>query len=97
MEFAADVEGAKLAKKAGYDLSKARETISFLNTLAYADELNSSHPSNEKRLKNFARSTPPTVSNTNATRPRSMIISIFFIGIVFTNLQIYKIILTLTM
>ena len=54
MEYAADVEGAKLAKKAGYDLSKAKETISFLNTLAYADELNSSHPSNEKRLKNFA-------------------------------------------
>ncbi len=53
LEYAADVEGAKLAKKAGYDLSKAKEVISFLNTQAYADEWNSEHPSNEKRLKNF--------------------------------------------
>ena len=52
-EFSADVEGAKLALKAGYDLTKAKETISFLNTQAYADEINQTHPSNEKRLKNF--------------------------------------------
>lgn len=52
-EFSADVEGAKLAVKAGYDLAKAKETISFLNTQAYADEANQAHPSNEKRLKNF--------------------------------------------
>ena len=38
MEYAADVEGAKLALKAGYDLSKAKETISFMNTLQYAEK-----------------------------------------------------------
>ena len=53
MEYAADVEGAKLALKAGYDLSKAKETISFMNTLQYADEANSTHPDPTKRLENY--------------------------------------------
>lgn len=53
LEYAADVEGAKLALKAGYDLSKARDTISFMNTLDYADELNSTHPDPRKRLENY--------------------------------------------
>jgi len=53
MEYAADVEGAKLALKAGYDLSKAKETITFLNTLRFADELNSTHPDPAKRLENY--------------------------------------------
>ena len=53
MEYAADIEGAKLALKAGYDLSKAKETISFMNTLQYADELNSTHPDPAKRLESY--------------------------------------------
>lgn len=53
MEYEADIEGAKLASKAGFDLSKAKEAISMMNTMYYADELNSDHPDNAKRLMNF--------------------------------------------
>lgn len=53
MEFEADIVGAKLAAKAGYDLSKSKEVITLLNTMYYADELNSDHPDNKKRLQNF--------------------------------------------
>lgn len=54
LEFVADVEGAKLAAKAGYNLENGKELLSFLNTQDYSDEWNASHPSPEKRLKNFA-------------------------------------------
>ena len=53
MEFEADIEGAKLAAKAGYDLSKAQETLNFLNTLYYEDEATSTHPKAEKRIENY--------------------------------------------
>ena len=53
MEYEADVVGAKLVAKAGYNLSNARETLSYMNTLDDADELNSTHPTTEKRIKNF--------------------------------------------
>ena len=53
MEFEADIEGAKLASKAGYDLSKSKEVLSFLNTMYYSDESFSEHPDNLKRIKNF--------------------------------------------
>ena len=52
-EYAADIEGAKLALKAGYNLSKAKETIVFMNTLGFADELNSTHPDPTKRLESY--------------------------------------------
>lgn len=53
MEFEADVVGAKLAAKAGYDLSKGKEVLQAMNTMYYGDELNSDHPDNAKRLQNF--------------------------------------------
>ncbi|MBO5737906.1 M48 family metallopeptidase [bacterium] len=53
MEFAADVEGAKLALKAGYDLTNARETISFLNTMGNGSDAYSSHPNPKERVQNF--------------------------------------------
>ena len=54
MEYSADVEGAILALKAGYNLDTARETLSFINTLPYVGNLYLSHPKPEKRLKNFS-------------------------------------------
>ena len=53
MELAADVEGAKLIAKAGYDLKKAKELISFLNTLGNASDRYSTHPKPEYRIKNY--------------------------------------------
>lgn len=54
MEYTADVEGAKLALKAGYDLSKAKDLLSFMNTFTSdVDEVNSTHPDTEKRIENF--------------------------------------------
>lgn len=54
MEYAADIEGAKLIAKAGFDLSNARETINFIASMD--DDLNkwfSTHPSGEDRIKNY--------------------------------------------
>ena len=53
MEFEADIEGAKLVAKAGYDLSKAKEVLQAMNTMYYGDELNSDHPDTAKRLQSF--------------------------------------------
>ena len=54
MEYAADVEGAKLVAKAGYDLSKARETIDFMNTLDDGSmERHNTHPNAAHRLENY--------------------------------------------
>ena len=55
MEYAADVEGAKLVSKAGYNLDKASEVISFLNTLPTPlYEYSSDHPDAKNRLQNFS-------------------------------------------
>ncbi len=53
MEYSADVEGAILAVRAGYNLNSAKETLSFINTLPYVGIVTSSHPNPEKRLQNF--------------------------------------------
>ncbi len=53
MELAADAEGAKLIAKAGYDVVKAKELISFLNTLGNASDRYSTHPKPEYRLKSY--------------------------------------------
>ncbi|MBQ7763824.1 M48 family metalloprotease [bacterium] len=53
MEFAADAEGAKLALKAGYDLSKGKELLGFLNTTGNANDSHSTHPKPQERLKSF--------------------------------------------
>ena len=52
-EFAADVEGAKLALKAMYNLDKAKEALGVLNTLDSTVERYSTHPNGKNRLKNF--------------------------------------------
>ena len=53
MEYAADVEGAKLASKAGYNLDKGADVLSFFNTLARVSEISSDHPDPKNRIKNF--------------------------------------------
>ena len=53
MEYEADIEGAKLAARAGFDLTKGKEVVSMINTMYYADELNSTHPDTAKRIENF--------------------------------------------
>lgn len=54
MEYAADTEGAILAAKAGYDLDKGAEIISFLYTLPQSKDFYSTHPNAKRRLENFA-------------------------------------------
>ena len=54
MEYAADLEGAKFAAKAGYDLSKARETLEFMNTLDDGSmEYRNTHPNAVHRIQNY--------------------------------------------
>lgn len=54
MEYAADVEGAKYVAKAGYDLSKARENLEFMNTLDDGSmERHSTHPNATHRIQNY--------------------------------------------
>lgn len=54
MEYAADVEGAKLAKKAGYNLNSASEVLTFFETMPrYDSEWRSDHPYPEKRIENL--------------------------------------------
>ena len=53
MEFAADVEGAKLAIKAGYDPESATDFINLAATFDSGKDFDSDHPAPEKRLENF--------------------------------------------
>lgn len=53
MEYAADIEGAKLAAKAGFNLDEGSELLSFLNTLPSVRDYYSDHPDSEKRIENF--------------------------------------------
>ena len=55
MEYAADIEGAKLAAKAGYNLDNASETLSFINTLAHDSDFWSDHPEPQKRIDSFSQ------------------------------------------
>lgn len=52
-EYTADVEGAKYLIRAQYDLDKAQEVLSVMNTFDYKVDGASTHPNGEKRLKNF--------------------------------------------
>lgn len=54
MEYAADTNGAIYAARAGYDLSKAKETLSIINTLSSGYEFNQTHPNGKNRLRNYA-------------------------------------------
>ncbi len=53
MEYAADVEGAKFALKAGYNLDNAVDLLSFINTLPIIPGFQSDHPLHNKRIENF--------------------------------------------
>ena len=53
MELAADAEGAKLIARAGYNLEKAKELISFLNTMGNASDRYKTHPKPEYRIKSY--------------------------------------------
>lgn len=53
MEYEADIEGAKLAARAGYNMASAKETILYMNTINGGDEWNQTHPDPDKRLKNY--------------------------------------------
>ena len=56
MEYAADVEGAKLVARAGFNLDNAQETINFMNTLDDGSmERHRTHPNAEHRLENYAQ------------------------------------------
>ena len=53
MEYAADVEGAKLAMKAGYSLDNGADVLKFLQTFDMDRDFRRDHPSCDKRLENL--------------------------------------------
>ena len=53
MEFAADVEGAKLAMHAGYSLDNGADVLKFLSLHDIDSEYRSTHPFGDKRLENL--------------------------------------------
>ena len=53
MEYAADVEGAKLALHAGYNLNDASDVLTFFSTYDLDSDMRSDHPNSAKRLQNF--------------------------------------------
>lgn len=54
MEYAADIEGAKLAAKAGYSMDKAEDELLFLEALDNRIfDFKSDHPASAKRLESF--------------------------------------------
>ena len=53
MEYAADVEGAKLALKAGYNLDNAADVLSVFNMGIEIPGYEKEHPLNNKRIENF--------------------------------------------
>ena len=57
MEFAADIEGAKLAAKAGYDMTLAKDALVFFNSIDSESDFRSTHPSNPKRIENYNQNT----------------------------------------
>lgn len=54
MEYAADIEGAKLLAKAGFDLNKASDAIAFMTQLGEdTSDLRSTHPLSKRRLDSY--------------------------------------------
>ena len=53
MEFAADVEGARLAAHAGYDLDKGISVLNYFDTFSVTNDSHSSHPNAQKRIDNY--------------------------------------------
>ena len=52
MEYAADVEGAKMALKAGYNINNASKVLSYFDTLGETGDYQLDHPISKNRLKN---------------------------------------------
>ena len=53
MEYAADVEGAKLAMHAGYSLNYGADVLKFLSLYDIDAEYRRTHPNSDKRLENL--------------------------------------------
>lgn len=53
MEYAADIEGAKLALKAGYNLDNAADVLSLFATGIDIPGFQMDHPMHKKRIENF--------------------------------------------
>jgi len=53
MEYAADIEGAKLAAKAGYNMDKATDLLTLFETFDTKHDYYSDHPSPDKRIESF--------------------------------------------
>ena len=53
MEYAADVEGAKLALHAGYNLNSGSDVLSFLTQFDLDSDFRSDHPRTDKRLESL--------------------------------------------
>ena len=53
MEYAADVEGAKLALHAGYNLNSGSDVIKFLSVYDVDRDFRNTHPNSAKRLENL--------------------------------------------
>ncbi len=54
MEYAADIEGAKLITKAGYDLNKAVGALTFMETIGHdRGDYHSDHPTTQRRIESF--------------------------------------------
>ena len=57
-ELAADIEAAKLITRAGFDLDKAKDVLSVINTLDFYNiDYGYKHPTGEKRVANFEENT----------------------------------------
>jgi len=54
MEYAADVEGAKLAMRAGYRLNDGNDILEFLSVYDISADFRNTHPSSDKRLENLS-------------------------------------------
>lgn len=63
MEYAADVEGAKLATIAGYDTDKGMDVIAYLETLPYYSDNGSTHPNPNKRRENLIQNKKLYIEN----------------------------------
>ena len=53
MEYAADIEGAKLATKAGYNINKMGDVLYFFETFSSNNDLYDTHPAPAKRIESF--------------------------------------------
>ncbi len=53
MEYAADVEGAKLAMHAGYSLNDGADVLKFISLYDIDTEYRNDHPNSDKRLENL--------------------------------------------